>query len=628
MKKSISLVLCLAMLISVFSCLGLTASAADEATVDATELFTVKDSGFKKDKITYTIYLNKGVNLSGAIIYASFDADVLAIDKANSGAYMVDDGDGGERENIGGMYEADFMAGFDNQFSIAHAYGQDADYKNSSSNKPYMQFTFKAIDGNRPKTTVKFYCYEFNSASIPENNIANGSSELVYLYDDKTTLSETEITSVASEKDGVRISWKKTTGADYYRVYKKVDGSYEVIETTIDGDVTTYLDTDVANNNAYTYTVRAVNEAGLNSCYDKAGVTTRYTIAPATLKVSNGDGEVVVKWSKVDGATGYRVYRRTIASDGTTGDWKYISGKITELTYSDMTAKSGTNYEYAVRVYSNGGASDLYSEKGITYLAIPDFTVKATTSGVKISWDSVAGAESYKIYRKVKGGSWKIIKTVSSSTTSYTDKGASSGKYIYYAVKAVSGSYISDYETHALTYIKTPVVSVKNTSSGVRVSWDKVGGATKYYVYRKAGSAKSWTYMGSTTNGAYTDKKVKSGTTYKYCVRAIGKVKSAYGGSAYEKIRFLSAPKLENIKSTKSGVTIYWNEVNGASKYIIYRKAGSGSYKELVTVTGKDTVKYLDKTAKKGTTYSYKVYAAYGSYTSSYKSTLSIKDKY
>lgn len=625
MKRSISLVLCLAMLVSVFSCLGVTASAAGNAE----DLFTVKSSGFKNDKITYTVYLNAGVNVSGAIVYASFDPEVLAIDKANTGACMVDDGDGGERESIAGLYEADFMAGYDNQYSIAHAYGQDADYKAGSSNKPYMQFTFKTIDGTRPKTKVRLYCYEFNSASIPENNIVNagsegGSAQQFYLFEG-TTLSETAITDVVSEKDGVRISWKKTTGADYYRVYKKIDGEYKIIESTADGDVTTYLDTDVKNNTTYTYTVRAMNANGLNSCYDKDGVSTRYTVAPTTLKVENGDDEVLISWSKVSGATSYRVYRRLVDEDGDVSAWGYISGKITDLEFSDMTAQSGKKYQYAVRVYSDGGYSALYYEKEIVCLDIPEFTVKATTSGVKISWDEVTGATSYKLMRKVKGGSWKTIKTVSSSTTSYTDKSATSGKYIYYVVKAVNGSYISDYDTHALTYIKTPDVSVKNTSSGVRISWDKVGGATKYYVYRKAGSASSWSYVGSTTSGSYTDKTAKSGTTYKYCVRAIGSVKSAYGGSAYETIRFLSAPKLEKITSTKSGVTVSWGSVKGASKYRVYRKTGSGEYEFLKTVT---STKYTDATAKKGKTYTYKVYAGYSSYLSSYKSSLSIKDKY
>jgi hypothetical protein len=80
----------------------------------------------------------------------------------------------------------------------------------------------------------------------------------------------------------------------------------------------------------------------------------------------------------------------------------------------------------------------------------------------------------------------------------------------------------------------------------------------------------------------------------------------------------------KKIKNTKELDMPY----NGADGYIIYRKTGTGSYKKLATVDGKSTVKYLDKSAKKGTTYSYRVYAKYNSYKSSYKSSLSIKDKY
>ena len=46
---------------------------------------------------------------------------------------------------------------------------------------------------------------------------------------------------------------------DDYRIYKKIDGKYEIIESTADGDVTTYLDEKVENNTSYTYTVRAMN---------------------------------------------------------------------------------------------------------------------------------------------------------------------------------------------------------------------------------------------------------------------------------------------------------------------------------------------------------------------------------
>ena len=67
-----------------------------------------------------------------------------------------------------------------------------------------------------------------------------------------------------------------------------------------------------------------------------------------------------------------------------------------------------------------------------TRLNIPALSKAENASGgIKVSWKSVKGATSYRVYRKTAGAEWKHIKTVSS--TSYTDKSSlTSGKeYIY-----------------------------------------------------------------------------------------------------------------------------------------------------------------------------------------------------
>lgn len=625
MKKSISLVLCLVMFFSVFSCLGITASAAE-----AKDLFTV-ESSLKNDELTYVVYVNKNVKMCVSIILAEYDTSVLRIDEENTGAYMTKDSYGDECEKVAGFYEGGKVKDYEDRYSIAYMnFNPDKDYSSGSSKKPFMVFTFKVVDKKRPGTKVTFYCDGFNSNEVPGNNIS-GIGEPEKIVTKKTaTLGKVSLQSLTSEKDGIKISWKKVTGADFYRVYKVKNGEYEIINETSSGKVTSYLDTEVKKNKSYTYAVRAVNEASEKyPATRSSSLTTTYTVAPSKIKLSNGNGKINVSWSKVSGATAYRVYRRTVATNGAKGDWKYLSDKITGLKYTDTTVKAGTTYEYAIRVYSKGGKSELYAEKAIYCLATPDVSVERTVKGVEVSWDKVKGAKEYRIYRKVKGGSWETLKTVSSSTTAYTDKRASSGKYLYYTVKAIRGSYSSGNESKGLYYLKTPEVKVKNNSSGARVTWDKVDGATSYVIYRKAGSAKSWKKLVTTKSNAYTDKDVNSGSTYKYTVQTVNSsVKSKYGDSAYAKIRFLSAPKLGDIKSSKSGITINWAEVKGASGYVVYRKADSGKYKELVTVEGKATVKYLDKSAEKGTTYSYRVYAKYGSYKSSYKSELSVKDKY
>ena len=72
MKRSISLVLCLVMLFSIFSVCGVVAGAAD-----ANDAMYIKSNGFVNDRITYTVYLKKNVSLAGAVVWFGYDNTVL-----------------------------------------------------------------------------------------------------------------------------------------------------------------------------------------------------------------------------------------------------------------------------------------------------------------------------------------------------------------------------------------------------------------------------------------------------------------------------------------------------------------------------------------------------------------------
>lgn len=64
-----------------------------------------------------------------------------------------------------------------------------------------------------------------------------------------------------------------------------------------------------------------------------------------------------------------------------------------------------------------------------------------------------------------------------------------------------------------------PAVSVARTSSGIKASWNKVTGASGYYVYRKTGSG-GWTKIKTPRSLYFTDTTAKKGATYYYTVRA------------------------------------------------------------------------------------------------------------
>ena len=211
----------------------------------------------------------------------------------------------------------------------------------------------------------------------------------------------------------------------------------------------------------------------------------------------------------------------------------------------------------------------------------------------------------------------------------YTDFVAPSTGYAYLKFDNYFGTPI-EYEVEISNVptkcSKPKLKSISNTSSGVKITWGKVSGADTYRVYRKTKNG-SWKYLGSTSKTGYTDKTAKSGTKYYYAVRARNEAGNSSLSSSLSKY-YLSDPTLKTPKSTKSGISLKWTKVTGAQGYIIYRKTGSGSYKKLKTEKGVSNLSYVDKSAKKGKKYTYKVKAYYSKTSSAYSNTKSITDKY
>ena len=160
----------------------------------------------------------------------------------------------------------------------------------------------------------------------------------------------------------------------------------------------------------------------------------------------------------------------------------------------------------------------------IARLKLAKVTVKAAqqTSAVKLTWNRSAGASGYKIYRRTAKGRYVCIKTVKSGTTSYVDKTVKSGNRYYYCVKAYNGNVLSGYTEASILYIKAPVVTVRKSAQGVKLSWKKSAGAKKYIVYRKTPTGKYRAVKTVTAKTlSWTDKTAKKGQTYYYIVKAV-----------------------------------------------------------------------------------------------------------
>ena len=359
----------------------------------------------------------------------------------------------------------------------------------------------------------------------------------------------------------------------------------------------------------------------------KAGKAVGLASIPKLSSASNITSGIQLKWSKVSGATGYILYRKTGS-----GSWSRIADikNGSTVSYIDKTAKSGTTYTYTIRAYSGKYMSDWKTTKTIKRLADPTVSSASNiTAGVQAKWSKVTGATGYIVYRKTGSGSWSRVADIKSGTTvSYTDKTAKSGTTYTYTVRAYSGSTMGDWSsTKTVKRLADPTVSsASNITAGVQVKWAKTAGATGYIVYRKTETG-SWSRLATIKSGSttsYTDKSVKSGTNYSYTVRA-------YNGSTmsdwhnYKTVKRLSNPAVTSASKTSNGINVKWSKVTGATGYVVYRKTAKGSWSRIANIKSGSTTSYTDTKASKGVTYTYTVRACNGSTMSSFNSTKSAK---
>ncbi len=266
--------------------------------------------------------------------------------------------------------------------------------------------------------------------------------------------------------------------------------------------------------------------------------------------------------------------------------------------------------------------------------ATPKVSTTNEIDGVQVSWNAVDNATKYVVFRRQAGTkSWVNIGTTTGTTL--FDKNVKSGVYYSYSVRAYDslGQY-SDFvqaNTQNRKYMATPkLTTIYNHVNGLAIKWNAVAGVTNgYRVYRRGAGSTYWTYLGTTKNLYFIDSAVKnnSGKYFRYTVIADGDYHSKFDTTGLYLMR-LANPTLVSATSSKSGITVKWGAVKGTTGYYVYRKTANSNWTYIAAVGGTNNTTFLDKTAKKSTTYTYTVKAVYGSTTSAYNSGISCYDKY
>lgn len=170
---------------------------------------------------------------------------------------------------------------------------------------------------------------------------------------------------------------------------------------------------------------------------------------------------------------------------------------------------------------------------------------KKVPGRVKISFRKPAEGQEIEVYRKVGTKVTLIGKTTGSYL--FDDKPVS-GKRAGYYIRAVSkdtAKYLDSKDSKMVSiklvaapkYVKVKAVGKRQ----VRITWSKVKGAKKYYVYRSLKKNSGYTRIATVKSSkvTYTDKKLKAGKKYYYKVV----VKKASGYSTGKRSKAVKVKK-------------------------------------------------------------------------------------
>ena len=274
-------------------------------------------------------------------------------------------------------------------------------------------------------------------------------------------LAPTGAKAVKAGADAVQLSWKKVVGASGYEVYRGTSspGVFTFHATAHGTGALSHTDGNLPAGSVYYYKVRAYTSTPDGNVHGAFGPV--ITAAPSPSKpaavgdakaASAGYDSVKVSWGKSSGASGYEVWRSE-SSGGAYAKVKDVTSPST-LSFTDTSLTTGKAYYYKVRAYvpNNTGAL-LYGGYSAVVNAKPQPAAvggakaeAVDNSSIKLSWNQVAGASGYEVYRSDQSdGEYKKTDAVPGGTLTYTNTGLSATKTYYYKVRAytaVSGSNV------------------------------------------------------------------------------------------------------------------------------------------------------------------------------------------
>lgn len=265
----------------------------------------------------------------------------------------------------------------------------------------------------------------------------------------------TSLTADAPTTSGVNLTWvRNTTSNDETRIQRSggLDFPLYIVAPT----ATSYTDTNILPNAAYTYTVQHRYGSNFSAPSNAASVIVPNGAYPPPANFTaqaQGGSAVALSWQRVvTSNTGFEIYRNGAF---------LVSVGASVTSYTDTGLTSQTGYSYKVRAtYPSSGLSEFTPELLIT-TGPPDFPAPQnlrvtgkTSFSVDLAWKRNSDSNTkVQVHRKTgAGGTYSQIADLSPATTTYTDLTVSPGTTYFYKVRhRYAGGDLSEFSNEVST---------------------------------------------------------------------------------------------------------------------------------------------------------------------------------
>jgi fibronectin type 3 domain-containing protein len=298
-------------------------------------------------------------------------------------------------------------------------------------------------------------------------------------------------------------------------------------------------------------------------------------------------------WQDTPIAVSYSVYRSTAEN----GEYTEIA-TVQGTSYIDNSVSANTAYFYYLTLFANnmGESGKSATVQADTKPPMPPASITtAIISATKIivTWQPVAAAESYKVYRSsAQDSGYAAITPLPITATSYSDETVSLNNDYYYRVTSINYLGEGGKSVYAKGSVKGPdapqgLTAVPVSESSIKLEWGAVDGVTGYKVYKSTtGSGGAYTEQASVTETAWTDTGLIANTSYYYKVEAINGIGVTMSDFVEGKI--IPPPAPLNVSASvesDTSIKLEWMAVDGVTGYKVYKSiTGPGdTYTEQAT---------------------------------------------